>query len=441
MCKYGLANDLLNRDLLGYMTSTRQITLMWLPLAASAILMTGEILLVQAAVGRLPDEKIMLAALGVMFWTEVLIEAPVLMLLSTSTALTTSAQAYQVVRRFTIHLNLAVTSVAIAVAFVGPLFDLVMRSWMGIPTDIADLTQTGMRIMSPWSAAIGWRRFNQGILIRFGQPRQVTLGTVVRLLTSVTVAGCFVYNGTFSGIVVAATTFLLGVTAESLYAWWKTRPIIAKLQADAAPSADVLTYRAVLDFHLPLAATSVLSFIALPLLNGGLARMATPQDSLAAWPVLYSVILFFRGPGIALPETVIALLKKADDLPSLRRFCWIVAALSTVALSLVALTPLLPWYLRNVVAVSDHLAQLVIAGAFVSVLIPGMAAVSNLYRGLLMSRRRTKHIYWGMAVYLVATVSGVALGVVLQSPGILTASGAISAATFMETVYLGIRSR
>jgi hypothetical protein len=67
--------------------------------------------------------------------------------------------------------------------------------------------------------------------------------------------------------------------------------------------------------------------------------------------------------------------------------------------------------------------------------------VSNLYRGLLMSRRRTKHIYWGMAVYLVATVSGVALGVVLQSPGILTASGAISAATFMETVYLGIRSR
>ncbi|MFP6645982.1 MAG: hypothetical protein VCF24_20860 [Candidatus Latescibacterota bacterium] len=50
----------------------RQIALMWLPLAASAVLMTGEILLVQAAVGRLPDEKIMLAALGVMFWSEVL---------------------------------------------------------------------------------------------------------------------------------------------------------------------------------------------------------------------------------------------------------------------------------------------------------------------------------------------------------------------------------
>ncbi|MEE3262193.1 MAG: hypothetical protein VX290_05060, partial [Candidatus Latescibacterota bacterium] len=74
----------------------RHILLMWLPLALSAMLMTGEILLVQAAVSRLTDAKLMLAALGIMFWLEVLIEAPLIMLLSTSTALTTSAQAYGV---------------------------------------------------------------------------------------------------------------------------------------------------------------------------------------------------------------------------------------------------------------------------------------------------------------------------------------------------------
>ena len=64
----------------------RRILLLWLLLARSVQLMIGEILLVQAAVSRLPDEKIMLAALGVMFWLEVLIEAPLVMLLSTSTA-------------------------------------------------------------------------------------------------------------------------------------------------------------------------------------------------------------------------------------------------------------------------------------------------------------------------------------------------------------------
>ncbi len=414
---------------------------MWLPLALSALLMTGEILLVQAAVGRLPDEKVMLAALGVMFWTEVLIEAPVIMLLSTSTALTTSAQAHAVVRRFTLHVNLVVTTVAVAIAYVDPLFDLVLRTWMGIPAEIADLTQTGMRIMCLWSAAIGWRRFNQGILIRFGEPQQVTWGTAVRLLVSATVAGSLVLVGTMSGIVAAATTFMLSVSAEALYAWWKSRPIIARLRAEQASPAEPLTYRAVVDFHLPLAATSVMSFLALPLLNGGLARMANPQDSLAAWPVLYSIILLFRGPGIALPETVIALLRGREDAAPLRRFCWLVAALSTLGLVLVSVTPILPLYLRHVVAVSPSLAQLVIAGAFVSLLIPGLAAISSMYRGLLMSCRATPHIYWGMAIYLVVTVSGVALGVVQQSPGILTASIAVTAATLLETAYLGVRSR
>ena len=42
----------------------RRILLLWLLLALSVQLMVGEILLVQAAVSRLPDEKIMLAAPG-----------------------------------------------------------------------------------------------------------------------------------------------------------------------------------------------------------------------------------------------------------------------------------------------------------------------------------------------------------------------------------------
>ena len=64
----------------------RRILLLWLLLALSVQLMIGEILLVQAAVSRQPDEKIMLAALGVSSGWRVLIEVPLVMLLSTSTA-------------------------------------------------------------------------------------------------------------------------------------------------------------------------------------------------------------------------------------------------------------------------------------------------------------------------------------------------------------------
>ena len=64
----------------------RRILLLWLLPALSVQLMIGEILLVQAAVCRLPDENIMLAALGVSSGWRVLIEVPLVMLLSTSTA-------------------------------------------------------------------------------------------------------------------------------------------------------------------------------------------------------------------------------------------------------------------------------------------------------------------------------------------------------------------
>lgn len=423
------------------MLNSRRIGVLWFPLAISAMMMTGEILLVQAAVGRLPEAKLMLAALGVMFWLEVLIEAPLIMLLSTSTALTTSAQAYRVLRRFMIHLNLSVTVVAVAIAFVDPLFDLVLRTWMGIPDSVADPTQTGMQIMSFWSAAIGWRRFNQGILIRYGQPRQVTWGTLLRLSTSALTATTLVLYGGLTGIVVAATTFMLGVTSEALFAWWKSRAIVRRhLRHDPEPPAEPLTYRAVLEFHLPLAATSVMSFIVMPLINAGLARMQSPYESLAAWPIIYSILLLFRGPGIALPEAVIALLRTTHDLLPLRRFCYTVAAASSLVLVAFVFTPMLPTYLRDLVEAPAELEQTVRLGLLCGLALPGLAAVSNYYRGLLMAGRATRIVYWGMAIYLLITASGIAMGVHRQMPGILMTVSAVITATFAETIFLGCRS-
>ena len=75
--------------------------------------------------------------------------------------------------------------------------------------------------------------------------------------------------------------------------------------------------------------------------GAGLARMAFPEENLAAWPVVFSILLFFRSFGMALPEVVIALLKKAENLAPLRHFCLLVAAGSSGALAMVTFSPLL----------------------------------------------------------------------------------------------------
>jgi len=170
-----------------FLTSTaytqRRIFLFWLPLAASWLLMSLEGPVLQAVIARLGDIQTQLAAFGIVVSLEIAIESPVIMLLATSTALATSGRNYRVLRSFVIWLNALVTIVAVVVAST-PLFDLIVRRIMGIPAPIADAAQPGLVIMIGWSAAIGFRRFVQGVLIRHGQTRWVGYGTVSRLFSS-----------------------------------------------------------------------------------------------------------------------------------------------------------------------------------------------------------------------------------------------------------------
>ena len=64
-----------------------QIARFWSPLAATWVMMALEGPFLAAAIARLPDPKLNLAAHGVAFAIAIVIEAPVMMMMSTSTAL------------------------------------------------------------------------------------------------------------------------------------------------------------------------------------------------------------------------------------------------------------------------------------------------------------------------------------------------------------------
>ena len=134
----------------------RDIFLFWLPLFASWLLMTAEGPIVSAAINRLPNEVIMLAAQGIVVSLSVTIESPIINLLATSTALVKDRASFLQVRRFTIHWMVLLTAVTILIAFT-PVFDLVVIRWLGTPSNVAEWVRPGLRIMTLWTAAIAWR--------------------------------------------------------------------------------------------------------------------------------------------------------------------------------------------------------------------------------------------------------------------------------------------
>lgn len=419
------------------MLTQQKIFWFWSPLAMSWALMMMQGPVIQAAIARLPDMKTMLAAAGIVISLSVTIESPVIMLLATSTALVTSAQAYRVLRRFACHINILLTVIAASIAFVEPLYNWLVPGLMGIPAHIAEVTQPGMQIMVFWSMAIGWRRFYQGILIRYQQTRWVGYGTVVRLVAVAVTAFSLVTFSEWSGVVVGGCTWMAGVLAELTFIYFIARSTVKTQLADMdGPDQAHPSYRDVVRYHTPLAATSLLTLLAQPMIGAGLARMLFPEENLAAWPIIFTIWLFFRSFGLALPEVVLAMFKGPETLPPLRRFCLWVATGSSLALAVMIFSPLITFYLLYITGVTTELAQFIIPGAMAGLFIPALQAVQSWYRGVLMVAKVTGDIYWGMGFNLVATGLLLVAGVMWQAPGAPVAAVALTMGMIVENIYL-----
>lgn len=408
---------------------------LWLPLAVSFTLMMLEGPGVQAAVARLDDPTLHLAAFGLVMSLSLIIESPVIMLLSTSIALSRDAQAYRVLQRFVVLLILALTGLTALVAWT-PLYDLVVGGMLGIPTPIAEAARPALRIMLLWTAAIGWRRFYQGILVRRRRTGLVSIGTAIRLLSSVgTALGLMAWGG-LPGAQVAAWALMAGVIAEALAIYLFALPIVRQAYADTAPRGAPLTLGAIARFHAPLAGTSLLNLLAQPMTAAALARLPQERATLAAWPVVFSMLLVLRGWGMALQETTISQAGDPAAWQPLRDFTLIVAAGTSLATALIAVTPLHQWYLGAIVSLDAELHPFVRSGLLVGMALPAITALVSWLRGMLVVTGAPGRVYRGMGVNLLVNGLLLITGVVLRLPGIPVAAGALLAAQLAEGAYL-----
>lgn len=420
----------------------RYILWFWLPLFASWLLMTAEGPLISAAINRLPDEVIMLAAMGIITSLSVTIESPIINILATSTALVRDYESFRLVRRFTLHWCLALTVLAFLVAYT-PLFDLILYRWLGVPNEIAEWVRPGMKIMVFWSAAIGWRRFLQGIMIRHKQTRKVAYGTGVRLLASGGTVVAMALLSNWPGVIIGSLSLMAGVLAEAAYATIAVRPILNK---EISPSAQPvrsnnLTYRALFWFHLPLAATSVLVLLMQPMVTSSLARLSQPTLSLAAWPVLFQILLMARAAAMALPEVVIALHEDSTTFSPIRRFSLYLTAASTILMALFVFSPLARWYIFQVQDMTQMVGEMALSSLSLFLFFPGMAVIISWLRGLLIQSRHTRYVNIGMGINLSITALALVIGVMQQWPGLAAAAVALNFASAGEVAYLLWRTR
>jgi hypothetical protein len=420
----------------------RQIFRLWLPLAASWLLMGAEGPLFTWCVASMEAQKINLAAFGsIAFPIALVIEGPIIMLLAASTALCKDWQSYRKVRRFMIAASVALTALHILVAFT-PLYYVVVGDILGIPEEFHAAGRTGLMIFTPWTAAIAYRRFLQGVLIRFGQSRLVMIGTMMRLGVLLTTLVLLREYSGWSGIAVGSTAVALGVTAEAFFARWAVGPVLRERMPKLDPAADVITRSSFLKFYVPLAMTPLLTLFIGPAGAAAMARMPEDQLSLAAWQVVHALVFLTRSTGFAFNEVVVAQLDQPGARVALKRFALTVAVCTSSVLALLALTPLSDFILGNVYNLEPDLQKICATALLFAIAMPAYQVFQSYYQGQLVHAKRTRGITEAVAIYVAIALTGLFVGVQWNAfTGIFTAITVFSIGGITQTLWLARRAR
>ena len=416
----------------------RRIFRFWLPLAATWLMMAVEGPFLAAVIARLANPTYNLAAYGVAFSLALVVEAPVIMIMSAATALARNRLSYIRLRTFTHALNAGVT-LAMVVALVPPVFNAIAYGLIGLPPEVASRTHIALLILLPWPAAIGIRRLYQGVLIRHRLTRRVAYGTVVRLAAMFGAAFVLARDGRLEGAWVGAAALTMGVCCEAVASRFMAGGALRNLMAvPGKATGAAASWVALTRFYYPLALTTLLSLGIHPVVTFFVGNSRMSLESLAVLPVIGSLVFIFRSVGLAYQEVVIALIgDKQEGYVPLRTFGILLSVGVAVGLSLIAWTPLAGVWFRDVSGLTDELAAFALTPTRILGVIPGLTALLSFQRAVMVIRTTTNRITLATIIEVVGTVIVMWIAIsVLDAVGAVAAAAALLIGRIGANVYL-----
>lgn len=389
-----------------------------------------------AFIARLGDAKLNLAAFGIAGSFALIVEAPIIMLMSASTALVTGRHSYLKLKRFTDILNAGITGVQLVI-LIPPVFRFIVTDLMGVPEDITRLAHIALVIFLPWAASIGYRRFYQGILIRHNLTRRVTYGTMVRLLVIV-IVGLILYSAGINGAYVGAGAMSLAVMTEAIATRMMASATLKRLLQTEDLENGHMGLRSITRFYYPLALTSILSLGVHPFVTFFLGRSYMAVESLAVLPVVSSLVFIFRSMGLSYQEVNIALIgRQKQNYGLLRNFAVYLGIIVSVLVTLLAFTPLADLWFINVSGLTKELADLSYLPLQIMILLPALTVLLNFQRSVLVINGTTGPISKATAVELITIIIVLLICVVfLDMAGVIAAAIAFTIGKCLSTLYL-----
>jgi len=245
-----------------------------------------------------------------------------------------------------------------------------------------------------------------------------------------------------AGIQIAAIALICSVTSEATFAHIASRKTVRErfgTTPQAIPQTeDQLTYRKLLQFHLPLTATTMVmlcgNLIVSAAISKGSAVLA--ELSLASWQVAGTLIWFCRTIVFALPEVVITLYKDGQSAKKLRDFSVRVGLFTTAAMSVIALFGVDKAFFRNVLGENMRTVDMAHLGFCCCIALPFIGALQSYVRGMLTAHHLTVARFLSVLVSVGTMVIMLTIGVMLHWLGVFNAAIALTVSMVAELAVL-----
>jgi Na+-driven multidrug efflux pump len=415
----------------------KKIFYFWLPLAATWLMMSVEGPYLAALIARSPQPKFNLAAYGVAYSLALIIEAPIIMIMSASVALVRDEHSFKKLRNYTYSAN-GLLTLLMLILVIPNVFYFITEDLIGLPAEVSKLTHIATIILIPWPAAIGYRRFYQGLLIKNNLTRRVAYGTITRLSAmSLSALVLYIWGG-FDGVVIGATSLSTGVTMEAAASRFMVNGVLKKIKLTGTPTQQSLTYKEISKFYYPLALTSLIGLGVQPLVTFFVGQSKMALESLAVLPVVTSFVFVFRALGLSYQEVIIALVgEKKEGLNLLLKFALILAGILISLLGLFAFTPLADFWFRTVSGLSISLTDFARLPLMIMFFFPALTVLISIQRGVFVNAKNTKPITLGTVIEFLTIVLSLLIFVnYLNLVGAVAATIAFVAGRLASNIYL-----
>lgn len=378
--------------------SNKKILKFWLPLSATWLMMSVEGPFLTAVIARMSNPEFNLAAYGVAFSFALIIESPVIMMMSASIALVRDRYSFLKLRNFVYSVNILIT-LFIIILVIPPVFYFITLNLMKLPQQVAVLTHKAVILLIPWPAAIGYRRFYQGIMISSNATRRVAYGTVIRMLTMFIVSITLITFFDLDGVLIGASALSSGVIMEALASRFMVSKFVKNVkQKFGNDISHNLSYQEIVKFYYPLALTSFISLGIHPVVTFFMGRSDRALESLAVLPVLNSLVFFFRSFGLSYQEVGIALMGENDHYIKLKNFAVVLGIAVVAGLGLVSFTPLSEVWFQRVAGLSPTLSEFSKFPLMLYTIFPATTVIINFQRAILVYSRKTEPITYATII-------------------------------------------